>query len=207
MAPMAKGGKISMDWHRFEQTMGSIAPNTPVFSDIIWYKDGLKWKRFAGTTNWNLLDTAGFSRGAGGPSTDTLNSGNRNGKKLDPFRMRCKHKTVGWFYHTAEDEKVKRLNSYLICTLRVLVVAQTCFNVPPTEEVCSMSTIALRLLASANCSMKILKQFCSKSNKRNIHDNTLFKNNILPTAMTKHLRKHRHQKALLTGCVLATVQT
>lgn len=34
----------------------------------------------AGDPNWNLLDTAGFERGAHAPSPDTLNCGNKFGK-------------------------------------------------------------------------------------------------------------------------------
>ena len=54
-----------------------IAPNAIVFSDI---GPDTRWvgneKGIAGETNWNLLDTAGFKRGAGGPPQDTLNQGN-----------------------------------------------------------------------------------------------------------------------------------
>src|SRR6201995_5110266 len=73
------GKKQVYDWHSFEQTMRSIAPNTIVFSDI---GPGARWvgneKGIAGDPNWYLLDTAGFTRGTGAPSTDTLNHGNVN---------------------------------------------------------------------------------------------------------------------------------
>jgi alpha-L-fucosidase len=58
------GKKQIYDWHKFEQTIRAIAPNTPVFSDIgpdiplVGNEKGV-----AGKTNWNLLDTAGFKRG------------------------------------------------------------------------------------------------------------------------------------------------
>ena len=62
------GKKQVYDWHRFEQTMKSIAPNTVVFSDI---GPGARWvgneKGFAGDPNWNLLDTIGLSRGSDAP--------------------------------------------------------------------------------------------------------------------------------------------
>jgi alpha-L-fucosidase len=79
------GKKMVYRWHEFEATMRSIAPNTPVFSDI---GPDMRWvgneSGFAGKTNWNLLDTAGFTRGAGAPSTDTLNQGNVNGHNWYP---------------------------------------------------------------------------------------------------------------------------
>ncbi|HEY2725954.1 MAG TPA: alpha-L-fucosidase, partial [Parafilimonas sp.] len=56
------GKKMVYDWHRFEQTMRSIAPNTIVFSDI---GPDARWvgneNGIAGDPNWNLLDTAGFT--------------------------------------------------------------------------------------------------------------------------------------------------
>lgn len=101
------GKKQVYNWHRFEQTMRTIAPNTPVFSDI---GPDIRWvgneSGFAGTTNWNLLDTAGFTRGAGSPSTDTLNSGNKYGKNWIPAECDVSIRP-GWFYHANEDEKVK----------------------------------------------------------------------------------------------------
>src|SRR5204862_3088432 len=57
-------------------------------------------------TNWNLLDTAGFTRGIGAPPTDTLNSGNYNGNTWIPAECDVSIRP-GWFYHAAEDEKVK----------------------------------------------------------------------------------------------------
>ena len=101
------GKKQQYDWHRFESTMRSIAPNTAVFSDI---GPDIRWvgneKGYAGTTNWNLLDTAGFTRGAGAPPNDTLNHGNVNGANWIPAECDVSIRP-GWFYHSAEDSLVK----------------------------------------------------------------------------------------------------
>ncbi len=101
------GKKQVYDWHLFEQTLRTIAPNTVVFSDIgpdirwVGNEDG-----FAGKTNWDLLDTTGFSRGSGAPSQDTLNAGNINGKNWIPAECDVSIRP-GWFYHEKEDSLVK----------------------------------------------------------------------------------------------------
>ena len=71
--------------------------------DIRWCgnEDGV-----AGNINWNLLDTVGFTRGAGAPSQDTLNNGNINGKNWMPAECDVSIRP-GWFFHEEENEKVK----------------------------------------------------------------------------------------------------
>ena len=101
------GKKQVYDWHRFESTMRRIAPNTILFSDI---GPDTRWvgneNGFAGKTNWNLLDTAGFTRGAGAPPPDTLNQGNVNGANWIPAECDVSIRP-GWFYHASEDSLVK----------------------------------------------------------------------------------------------------
>ncbi|HVU84202.1 MAG TPA: alpha-L-fucosidase, partial [Puia sp.] len=101
------GKKQVYDWHRFESTMRRIAPGTILFSDI---GPDARWvgneKGFAGKTNWNYLDTAGFTRGSGAPSTDVLNTGNENGNNWIPAECDVSIRP-GWFYHPEEDAKVK----------------------------------------------------------------------------------------------------
>ena len=129
------GKKQVYDWHRFEQTMRSVAPNTIVFSDI---GPDARWvgneKGFAGDPNWNLLDTAGFTRGAGAPSTDTLNHGNVNGKVWIPAECDVSIRP-GWFYHKEEDEKVKTPEELFQLYLKsVGRGANLLLNVPPDRE-------------------------------------------------------------------------
>ncbi len=101
------GKKQVYDFRKFEQTLRKIAPNTVVFSDI---GPDIRWvgneNGIAGKTNWNNLDTAGFRRGEGGPSTDSLNQGNINGKNWIPAECDVSIRP-GWFYHKEEDAKVK----------------------------------------------------------------------------------------------------
>lgn len=101
------GKKQVYDFRAFENTIRSIAPNAIVFSDI---GPDIRWvgneSGYLNPTNWNLLDTAGFKRGAGGPSTDTLNIGNKFGKNWIPGECDVSIRP-GWFYHKEEDDKVK----------------------------------------------------------------------------------------------------
>ena len=119
------------DWKRFEKTVRAFSPNTIVFSDI---GPDARWcgneHDIAGTTNWNMLDTAGFTRRTGVPKQDTLNTGNANGKNWIP--VECDVRIRRWFYHKAEDSKVKTpdqlFNHYLKSVGRG---ANLLFNVPP----------------------------------------------------------------------------
>ncbi len=126
------GKRQVYDWHRFEKTVHELSPNTVVFSDI---GPDIRWvgneQGFAGKTNWNLLDTAGFTRGAGAPSQDTLNSGNVNGKSWIPAECDVSIRP-GWFYHKAEDSKVKTPEQLFSLYLKsVGRGANLLLNVPP----------------------------------------------------------------------------
>lgn len=129
------GKKMVYQWHKFEATMRSIAPNTPVFSDI---GPDIRWvgneSGFAGKTNWNTLDTAGFTRGAGAPSTDTLNQGNVDGKVWIPAECDVSIRP-GWFYHESEDGKVKTPQQLFDLYLKsVGRGANLLLNVPPDRR-------------------------------------------------------------------------
>lgn len=126
------GKKMMYDWHGFESTIRRVAPNTMVFSDI---GPDMRWvgneNGIAGTTNWNLLDTAGFSRGAGSPPNDTLNQGNVNGKNWIPAECDVSIRP-GWFYHVKEDSLVKSPEKLFDIYLKsVGRGANLILNVPP----------------------------------------------------------------------------
>jgi len=101
------GKKQVYDWDRFKKTVKTLSPNTVVFSDV---GPQIRWvgneKGIAGKTNWNYLDTAGYTAGAGAPSTDTLNIGNAYGKAWIPAECDVSIRP-GWFWHANEDSKVK----------------------------------------------------------------------------------------------------
>jgi alpha-L-fucosidase len=129
------GKKQVYSWRRFEDTIRKIAPNTMVFSDI---GPDIRWvgneNGMVGTTNWNLLDTAGFQRGTGAPPNDTLNQGNVNGKNWIPAECDVSIRP-GWFYHPAEDSLVKSPESLFRIYLKsVGRGANLILNVPPDRR-------------------------------------------------------------------------
>jgi alpha-L-fucosidase len=95
------------DFKRFQDSALAYQPHLMIFSDI---GPHVRWigneQGIINETNWNLLDTAGFKRGAGGPPTDSLNRGNYNGKAWIPGEADVSIRK-GWFYHEEEDKTVK----------------------------------------------------------------------------------------------------
>jgi alpha-L-fucosidase len=101
------GKKQVYDWERYKQTVKKLSPQTLVFSDV---GPHIRWcgneKGIAGATNWNYLDTVGFTPGIGAPHTDTLTKGNVQGKYWIPAECDVSIRP-GWFYRKSEDTKVK----------------------------------------------------------------------------------------------------
>jgi len=129
------GKKQVYDFARFEKVVRKLSPNTIIFSDI---GPDARWcgneKGYAGKTNWDLLDTAGFKRGAGAPPTDTLNQGNVWGKNFIPAECDVSIRP-GWFYHQKEDSLVKTPQQlFEIYSKSVGRGANLILNVPPDER-------------------------------------------------------------------------
>ena len=101
------GKKQEYEFTRFKDSALKYQPQLIIFSDI---GPHARWigneKGIINETNWNLLDTVGFKRGAGAPSKDTLNRGNYNGKNWIGAEADVSIRK-GWFYHKEEDETVK----------------------------------------------------------------------------------------------------
>ena len=126
------GKKQVYDWKRFRETVKKLSPNTVVFSDV---GPDIRWcgneSGIAGSTNWNNLNIDDFAPGANGPSTDTLNAGNVNGKYWIPAECDVSIRP-GWFYHKAEDDKVKTPEQLFQLYLKsVGRGANLLLNVPP----------------------------------------------------------------------------
>ncbi len=126
------GKKQVYDWERFKKTVRQLSPNTVIFSDV---GPDIRWcgneNGIAGTTNWNTLNIDGFEPGLHAPTTDTLNAGNVNGKYWIPAECDVSIRP-GWFYHKAEDDKVKTPEQLFQLYLKsVGRGANLLLNVPP----------------------------------------------------------------------------
>lgn len=126
-------GKVQQyDWKRYENFIRKISPQTVIFSDI---GPDIRWvgneSGYAGLTNWNLLDTAGFKRGHGAPDQDTLESGNYKGAQYIPAEVDVSIRP-GWFYRETENDKVKSSDQLFGIYLKsVGRGANLLLNVPP----------------------------------------------------------------------------
>jgi len=123
------------DWDRFKKTVKKLSPNTVIFSDV---GPHIRWvgneRGIAGETNWNTLDTAGFTAGAGAPPNDTLSRGNINGKVWIPAECDVSIRP-GWFYHKEEDAKVKTPEQLFDLYLKSVGRGATLLlNVPPDRR-------------------------------------------------------------------------
>ncbi|MEO7393798.1 MAG: alpha-L-fucosidase [Chitinophagaceae bacterium] len=158
------GKKQVYDWRRFENTVRQYSPKTVVFSDI---GPDIRWvgneNGIAGNPNWNFLDTAGFKRGAGSPTMDTLNRGNYKGRQWIPAECDVSIRP-GWFYHSNEDSKVKTpeelFNLYLKSVGRG---ANLLLNVPPDRrglinEFDSSALVGFRKLRDESFAFNLLKE-------------------------------------------------
>ena len=129
------GKKQEYTFRRFEDSAFAYQPHLMIFSDI---GPSIRWcgneRGIIGNTNWNLLDTAGFYRGHGGPPEDTLNQGNVNGKLWIPAEADVSIRP-GWFYHPKEDNKVKSASTLFNLFLKsVGNGGNLLLNVPPDRR-------------------------------------------------------------------------
>ena len=152
------GKKQVYDWDRFKQTVKKLSPNTVIFSDV---GPHIRWvgneQGIAGETNWNTLDTAGFTAGAGAPPNDTLSRGNVNGKVWIPAECDVSIRP-GWFYHKEEDAKVKTPEQLFDLYLKSVGRGATLLlNVPPDRRGVIHENDAAALVAFKNLRDKIYR--------------------------------------------------
>jgi len=129
------GKKQVYDFARFTSVVRRLSPQTIIFSDI---GPDARWcgneNGYAGKTNWDLLDTAGFKRGKGAPPSDTLNRGNMWGKNWIPAECDVSIRP-GWFFHPKEDSLVKTPEQLFEIYLKsVGCGANLILNVPPDRK-------------------------------------------------------------------------
>ncbi len=160
---LANGKKQTYDWNKFIATVNTVSPNTLIFSDV---GPDIRWvgneNGIASTTNWNLLDTVGFTPGIGAPLADTLFQGNKNGKNWIPAECDVSIRP-GWFYHANEDAQVKTASQLFNLYLKsVGRGANLLLNVPPAgngliSPIDSLSLIEFNRLIQKNFSNNLLK--------------------------------------------------
>jgi alpha-L-fucosidase len=102
------GKRQVYDFPGFERTVRELQPQAVIFSDvgpdIRWVGNEQGW---AGDTCWSMLKVAGHGRGADNPPpTSSLNEGDEDGEAWIPAECDVSIRP-GWFYHAAEDGKVK----------------------------------------------------------------------------------------------------
>lgn len=129
------GKKQDYDFPRFEKIVKKYQPNAIIFSDI---GPGCRWAgNELGTvneTNWCMLDTVGFGRGATGPPGQILQTGQENGAAWIPAECDVSIRP-GWFYHSEEDQKVKTPETLFDIYLQsVGRGANLILNVPPDRR-------------------------------------------------------------------------
>ena len=168
------GKKQVYDFKRFQDSALSYQPKLIIFSDI---GPHIRWigneEGIINETNWNLLDTVGFSRGSGGPSTDSLNRGNFNGKAWIPGEADVSIRK-GWFYHEEEDKTVKTDKQLFDLYLKnVGRGGNFLLNVPPNRKglisaADSAALINFKKLRDAAFKTNVFKGATVKNNKNEI---------------------------------------
>ena len=130
------GRKQVYDWPRFWSLVRRLQPNAVMFSDA---GPDVRWigneRGSAGETNWSTMDPNAVPYpGADGPGIiAALQNGDPNGTVWRPGETDVSIRP-GWFYHPAEDSKVKSgadlLQLYLTSVGRN---SKLLLNVPPTR--------------------------------------------------------------------------
>lgn len=99
------------DWSGTYPIVENLQPNAVIFSDA---GPGVRWvgneEGFAGETNWSTLRRNEFYPGS--PNYKELTSGHEDGTHWVPAECDVSIRP-GWYYHPAEDEKVKTLSRLL----------------------------------------------------------------------------------------------
>lgn len=174
------GKKQIYDWELFRNTVKTLSPQTVIFSDV---GPHIRWvgneKGIAGLTNWNLLNTNGFTAGMGAPKNDTLQRGNKYGTNWIPAECDVSIRP-GWFWRATEDSKVKSATQLFQLYLKsVGRGANLLLNVPPTNQ-------GLIAVADSNS----LQNFHSLVKES-------FKNNLATKAMLSIVENNKATKAPL----------
>ena len=122
------------DWPNTLNLVRSMQPNVVFFSDA---GPGVRWvgneSGLAGETNWNSISTDTLYAGKAGIEK-LLNTGSPDGNKWIPAEVDVSIRP-GWFYHAAEDEKVKTPERLFEIYLTSVGRGSTLLlNIPPDQR-------------------------------------------------------------------------
>jgi alpha-L-fucosidase len=144
------GKKQVYDWPRFWGLVKRLQPNTVIFSDA---GPDVRWigneRGVAGDTNWSMMNPDAVPYpGADGPGIiAALQNGDPNGTVWRPGETDVSIRP-GWFYHPAEDEKVKTVEQLVdLYFTSVGRNSKLLLNVPPTRAGLLHETDVARLAA------------------------------------------------------------
>jgi alpha-L-fucosidase len=125
------GKRQVYDFPAFNATVRKLQPNAVIFSDI---GPDIRWvgneNGRAGETNWSSINNEGWYAGIPDKNLE-LESGHPLGVVYQPTEVDVSIRP-GWFYHKAEDDKVKSLEKLKVIFLQsVGRNANLLLNIPP----------------------------------------------------------------------------
>lgn len=142
------GRRQEYDWPRVWATVKRLQPGAVVFSDA---GPDVRWcgneRGVAGDPNWSTVDPSRVAvPGVSGPGViDALQHGDPNGSVWRPAEADTSIRP-GWFYHPAEDTRVKSTDQLVDLYLRsVGRNSKLLLNVPPTPDGLIHDTDTIRL--------------------------------------------------------------
>lgn len=147
------GRKQAYDWPRFWSLVRRLQPNAVMFSDA---GPDIRWigneRGVAGDANWSTMspDAVPYP-GADGPGIiAALQNGDPNGAVWRPGETDVSVRP-GWFYHPAEDAKVKTVDQLVdLYFTSVGRNSKLLLNVPPTRAGLLHETDVVRLAGMAS---------------------------------------------------------
>ncbi len=151
------GKRQVYDWPLFNNTVHQLQPQALIFSDV---GPGCRWvgneEGRAGRTCWSLLNTDGFTPGAGAPPQDTLTVGNRQGQYWIPAEVDVSIRS-GWFYRDSEYpksvEELMRIYYQSVGRNGLLLL-----NVPPDQRGLIAAEDSARLMEFAAALQSVFAQ-------------------------------------------------
>jgi alpha-L-fucosidase len=151
------GKRQVYDWPLFNNTVHRLQPQALVFSDV---GPGCRWvgneEGRAGRTCWSLLNTDGFTPGAGSPPQDSLTGGNRQGQYWIPAEVDVSIRP-GWFYRDSEHpksvEELMRIYYQSVGRNGLLLL-----NVPPDQRGLIAAEDSARLMEFAAALQSVFAQ-------------------------------------------------